>query len=310
MPPPWLHARSARLEPDGDRPLRAARLPRSWCAPRLLHGQPRGRARSCGATRSRAPTGRDPRDRDELRRDGRRARHRRRGEIRANVVASQIDLHARYGGVVPEFASRRHLELATPVVGRRSRRPGRRSTDVDAGRGDGGAGPDRRASGRGGGGQGGRLVARLPLVPVDHLEGHVASLWLQPEPLEPPFLCLLASGGHTMLIDVRSHTERELLGTTLDDAAGEAFDKGARLLGLGYPGGREIDRLAADGGPDGLRLSRSRASPASTSPSRASRRRCSTPSASSARGRAGGAAGRPRGLLPARDRAGARRAPP
>jgi N6-L-threonylcarbamoyladenine synthase len=90
---------------------------------------------------------------------------------------------------------------------------------------------------------------RLPLVPVDHLDGHVASLYLQPEPLEPPFLCLLASGGHSMLLDIRSHTERELLGTTLDDAAGEAFDKGARLLGLGYPGGREIDRLAGEGDP-------------------------------------------------------------
>src|SRR5213078_3504795 len=78
----------------------------------------------------------------------------------------------------------------------------------------------------------------------------VASLYLQPDPLEPPFLCLLASGGHTMLLDVRSHTERELLGSTLDDAAGEAFDKGARLLGLGYPGGREIDRLAQVGDPE------------------------------------------------------------
>jgi N6-L-threonylcarbamoyladenine synthase len=91
---------------------------------------------------------------------------------------------------------------------------------------------------------------RLPLVPVDHLDGHVASLYLQPDPLEPPFLCLLASGGHTMLLDVRSHAERVLLGSTLDDAAGEAFDKGARLLGLGYPGGREIDRLAGDGDPE------------------------------------------------------------
>jgi N6-L-threonylcarbamoyladenine synthase len=90
---------------------------------------------------------------------------------------------------------------------------------------------------------------RLPLVPVDHLDGHVASLYLQPDPLEPPFLCLLASGGHTMLLDVRSHTERQLLGSTLDDAAGEAFDKGARLLGLGYPGGREIDLLARRGDP-------------------------------------------------------------
>ncbi|HJX46497.1 MAG TPA: tRNA (adenosine(37)-N6)-threonylcarbamoyltransferase complex transferase subunit TsaD, partial [Gaiellaceae bacterium] len=88
---------------------------------------------------------------------------------------------------------------------------------------------------------------RLALVPVDHLQGHVASLYLQPTALEPPFLCLLASGGHTLLLDVRSHTEQHLLGTTLDDAAGEAFDKGARLLGLGYPGGREIDRLAREG---------------------------------------------------------------
>jgi N6-L-threonylcarbamoyladenine synthase len=91
---------------------------------------------------------------------------------------------------------------------------------------------------------------RLPLAPVDHLEGHVASLYLEPEPLEPPFLCLLASGGHTLLLAVREHGSSERLGTTLDDAAGEAFDKGARLLGLGYPGGAEIDRIARDGDPD------------------------------------------------------------
>jgi N6-L-threonylcarbamoyladenine synthase len=92
---------------------------------------------------------------------------------------------------------------------------------------------------------------RLPLVPVDHLHGHIASLFLQPEPLEPPFLCLLASGGHTLLLDVqdRGRAPRRL-GTTIDDAAGEAFDKGARLLGLGYPGGAEIDRVARDGDPE------------------------------------------------------------
>jgi N6-L-threonylcarbamoyladenine synthase len=87
------------------------------------------------------------------------------------------------------------------------------------------------------------------LIPVDHLDGHIASLWLQPEPFDPPFTCLLASGGHTMLLDVRSHTDMTVIGTTLDDAAGEAFDKGARLLGLGYPGGRELDRLAQEGDP-------------------------------------------------------------
>ena len=90
---------------------------------------------------------------------------------------------------------------------------------------------------------------RLPLVPVDHLHGHVASLYLAPDPVEPPFLCLLASGGHTLLLDVREHGGFDVLGTTLDDAAGEAFDKGARLLGLGYPGGAELERLARGGDP-------------------------------------------------------------
>ncbi|HET7571988.1 MAG TPA: tRNA (adenosine(37)-N6)-threonylcarbamoyltransferase complex transferase subunit TsaD [Gaiellaceae bacterium] len=171
------------------------------------------------------------------------------GEIRANVVSSQADLHARYGGVVPEVASRRHLELVAPVV---------REALSDAGATLDGV--ETVAVTRGPGLIGALLVGlaaakaiawsrRLPLVPVDHLDGHVASLYLQPDPVEPPFLCLLASGGHTQLLDVRDHGEHELLGTTLDDAAGEAFDKGARLLGLGYPGGREIDRLARDGDP-------------------------------------------------------------
>ena len=169
------------------------------------------------------------------------------GEMRSSVVSSQAELHARYGGVVPEVASRRHLELVTPVIREALAEAGASLGDVD-----------RVAVTQGPGLIGALLVGlaaakavawsrRLPLVPVDHLDGHVASLYLQPEPLDPPFLCLLASGGHTMLLDVRSHTERELLGSTLDDAAGEAFDKGARLLGLGYPGGREIDSLARDG---------------------------------------------------------------
>jgi N6-L-threonylcarbamoyladenine synthase len=171
------------------------------------------------------------------------------GEIRSSVVSSQAELHARYGGVVPEIASRRHLELITPVIRAAL-------AEADASLGD----VDRVAVTRGPGLIGALLVGlaaakalawsrRLPLVPVDHLDGHVASLYLQPEPLEPPFLCLLASGGHTMLLDVRSHEEQKLLGSTLDDAAGEAFDKGARLLGLGYPGGLEVDRLAGEGDP-------------------------------------------------------------
>ena len=172
------------------------------------------------------------------------------GEIRANVVASQADLHAQYGGVVPEVASRRHLELVAPVIRETLEQAGATLDDVD-----------RIAVTQGPGLIGALLVGlaaakaiawsrRLPLHAVDHLDGHIASLYLQPEPVDPPFLCLLASGGHTMLVDVRSHTEQRLLGTTRDDAAGEAFDKGARLLGLGYPGGPELDRIARDGDPD------------------------------------------------------------
>jgi len=172
------------------------------------------------------------------------------GELRSAVTASQAHLHARFGGVVPEVASRRHLELVVPVI-RETLEEGETTLDdvetvaVTQGPGLIGAllvglsAAKALAWGRG-----------LPLVPVDHLHGHVASLYLEPEPLEPPFLCLLASGGHTMLVDVQERGAFRPLGTTLDDAAGEAFDKGARLLGLGYPGGAEIDRLAREGDPD------------------------------------------------------------
>jgi N6-L-threonylcarbamoyladenine synthase len=170
------------------------------------------------------------------------------GEIRSNVVSSQAHLHARFGGVVPEVASRHHLELVLPVI-----REALGETGLDE--------IESVAVTQGPGLIGALLVGlsaakalawarRLPLVPVDHLKGHVASLYLGPEPLEPPFLCLLASGGHTLLLDVRERGSFTVLGSTLDDAAGEAFDKGARLLGLGYPGGAEIDRLAHEGDPE------------------------------------------------------------
>ena len=172
------------------------------------------------------------------------------GALLANVVSSQAALHARFGGVVPEIASRRHLELVAPVVSEALGEAGATLDDVEA-----------VAVTQGPGLVGALLVglsaakaiawARgLPLVPVDHLHGHVASLYLGDAPVEPPFLCLLASGGHTLLLDVREHGGYEVLGTSIDDAAGEAFDKGARLLGLGYPGGREIDRLAREGDAD------------------------------------------------------------
>jgi N6-L-threonylcarbamoyladenine synthase len=170
------------------------------------------------------------------------------GRVLSSVVSSQAELHARFGGVVPEVASRRHLELVVPVVREALASAGRPLDDVE-----------HVAVTQGPGLVGALLVgvsaakaiawARgLPLVPVDHLEGHLASLYLEPDPVEPPFLCLLASGGHTMLLDVQDRGKRaRVLGTTLDDAAGEAFDKGARLLGLGYPGGAAIDRLAREG---------------------------------------------------------------
>ena len=176
------------------------------------------------------------------------------GEILANVVSSQAELHARYGGVVPEVASRRHLELVAPVVEEALEEAG---TSLD--------GIDTIAVTRGPGLIGALLVGisaakaigwsrGLPLVPVDHLHGHVASLYLQPQDLKPPFLCLLASGGHTLLLEVREREGFAVLGTTLDDAAGEAFDKGARLLGLGYPGGAAVDRLAREGDPQAYRF--------------------------------------------------------
>jgi N6-L-threonylcarbamoyladenine synthase len=172
------------------------------------------------------------------------------GEVRASVVSSQADLHARFGGVVPEVASRRHLELVSPVVQEALGRAEVTLDDVEA-----------VAVTQGPGLVGALLVGlsaakalawarALPLVPVDHLHGHVASLYLAPDPVEPPFLCLLASGGHTLLLDVRDHSGYRVLGTSIDDAAGEAFDKGARLLGLGYPGGPALDRLARAGDPD------------------------------------------------------------
>jgi N6-L-threonylcarbamoyladenine synthase len=171
------------------------------------------------------------------------------GGIRANVVASQADLHARYGGVVPEVASRRHLELVSPVLQEALGEADATLDDVElvgvtAGPGLIGALLVGLAAAKAL-----AWARRLPLAAVDHLQGHVASLYLEPEPLSPPFLCLLASGGHTLLLDVRDHRSSRVVGTTLDDAAGEAFDKGARLLGLGYPGGREIDRLAREGEP-------------------------------------------------------------
>ncbi|MBA3327904.1 MAG: tRNA (adenosine(37)-N6)-threonylcarbamoyltransferase complex transferase subunit TsaD [Solirubrobacterales bacterium] len=173
------------------------------------------------------------------------------GEVLSSVISSQ-GIHDAYGGVVPEIASRHHLELANAAVDDALRRAGRTLDDVTL-----------VAVTQGPGLVGALLVgvatakalaaARgLPLVPVDHLQGHVAANFLRAggRPLmEPPFVCLIASGGHTLLVRVEDQVGFTVLGRTLDDAAGEAFDKGARLLGLPYPGGPALERLARDGDP-------------------------------------------------------------
>jgi N6-L-threonylcarbamoyladenine synthase len=172
------------------------------------------------------------------------------GRVLTNVVSSQAELHAPYGGVVPEVASRHHLELILPALREALSGADAELADVEA-----------VSVTQGPGLIGALLIGlsaakalawsrRLPLIPVNHLHGHVASLFTEPGSVKPPFLCLLASGGHTLLLDVPEPSSFEVVGTTLDDAAGEAFDKGARLLGLGYPGGAEIDRLAREGDPE------------------------------------------------------------
>jgi N6-L-threonylcarbamoyladenine synthase len=172
------------------------------------------------------------------------------GEVRANVVSSQ-GIHDAFGGVVPEVASRHHLELANAVVDDALARAGAHLDDIDLvavtqGPGLAGALLVGVATAKG------IAAARgLPLAPVDHLQGHVAANFLRmgDGPLEPPFLCLIASGGHSLLVRVVDHEGFEVLGRTLDDAAGEAFDKGARLLGLPFPGGPALQRLAEEGDP-------------------------------------------------------------
>jgi N6-L-threonylcarbamoyladenine synthase len=176
--------------------------------------------------------------------------------ILSNVVSSQAEFHERYGGVVPEVASRHHLELVNAVLAAALDEAGVELAEVES-----------IAVTQGPGLIGALLVGlssakalaaahRKPLVPVDHLHGHVAANFLEPEPLEPPFLCLIASGGHTLLAGVRRHGSFETLGSTVDDAAGEAFDKGARLLGLGYPGGPAIQLAADDGDPKAFEFPR------------------------------------------------------
>jgi len=174
--------------------------------------------------------------------------------ILSNVISSQAAAHAGFGGVVPEVAARHHLELSAPVVQAALGEAGVSLDEIEAVAVT--AGPGLIGALLVGVSTAKAIAAarRLPLIPVDHLQGHVAANFLEPEPLEPPFLCLVASGGHTLLAAVRDHAGHEVIGQTLDDAAGEAFDKSARLLGLGYPGGPVLEKTARDGDPEAFEM--------------------------------------------------------
>lgn len=172
--------------------------------------------------------------------------------ILSNVISSQIELHKLYGGVVPEIASRKHIEKINQVIEEALTQAGVTLDDLDA-----------VGVTYGPGLVGALLVGvaeakaisyakKLPLVGVHHIEGHVSANYIEHPELEPPFMCLIVSGGHTHLVIVKDYGEFEILGRTRDDAAGEAFDKVARAIGLGYPGGPKIDRLSKEGNPEAI----------------------------------------------------------
>lgn len=179
-------------------------------------------------------------------------------EVLSNVIFSQIDLHTLYGGVVPEIASRKHIEKINQVIEEALREAGVTLKDITA-----------IAVTYGPGLVGALLVGvseakaisfatGIPLVGVHHIEGHISANYIENKELEPPFICLVASGGHSHLVVVKDYGEYEIIGRTRDDAAGEAFDKVARAIGLGYPGGPKIDKLAKEGNPDAIPFPRAK----------------------------------------------------
>ncbi len=177
-------------------------------------------------------------------------------EVLSNIIYSQIALHTVYGGVVPEIASRKHIEKINQVIEEALKTANMSLKDMDA-----------IGVTYGPGLVGALLVgvaqakaisyaAKLPLVGVHHIEGHVAANYIENKDLEPPYLCLIVSGGHTHIVVVRDYAEYEIIGKTHDDAAGEAFDKIARAIGLGYPGGPKIDKVAKEGNPHAIEFPR------------------------------------------------------
>jgi len=178
--------------------------------------------------------------------------------VLSSVVSSQVDLHARFGGVVPEIASRAHVDLLTPVIAEALLHASVDGPDVDAVAATSGPGLIGSLLVGVSAAKALALVWGVPFVGVNHLEAHIYAAWLE-EPdrsFEMPLAVLLVSGGHTMLVAMEGHGQYRLLGQTIDDAAGEAFDKVARVLGLGYPGGPAIDKVAADGDPTAIAFPR------------------------------------------------------
>ncbi|MGI9119260.1 MAG: tRNA (adenosine(37)-N6)-threonylcarbamoyltransferase complex transferase subunit TsaD [Acidimicrobiales bacterium] len=170
-------------------------------------------------------------------------------DVRSSVVSSQVDLHARFGGVVPEIASRAHVELLAPVVAEALVESGVEGADIDAVGATVGPGLVGSLLVGVAAAKAMALVWDIPFVGVNHLEAHLYAAFLEEPDLEPPLMALLVSGGHTLLVAMEGHGRYRVLGSTIDDAAGEAFDKVARYLGLGYPGGPAIDRVAMAGDP-------------------------------------------------------------
>lgn len=177
-------------------------------------------------------------------------------EVLSNVINTQIAIHTEYGGVVPEIASRKHIENINPVIKKALEDAGVTLDDIDAigvtyGPGLVGAllvgVAEAKAI---------AFAKNKPLVGVHHIEGHISANYVENKELEPPFVALVVSGGHTHLVKVNDYGEYEIIGRTRDDAAGEAFDKVARAIGLGYPGGPKIDKLAKEGNPDAIEFPR------------------------------------------------------
>ena len=168
-------------------------------------------------------------------------------EVLTDCIASQVALHREYGGVVPEIASRKHIEAIYPLADQALKEAGLTRDDIDAGAVTYAPGVIGAVLVGVNFAKAAAMAMNKPLIPVHHIRGHIAANYLAYPELKPPFLCLVVSGGHTMIIEVKDYTDMSILGTTLDDAAGECFDKVGRVLGMPYPGGAALDKAAQQG---------------------------------------------------------------